>query len=67
LCAADILKNAPSLEKQEEFIQKVIKTGHESPLEHVSFTFSAQGISRALTHQLVRHRIASFSRFLQLF
>ena len=36
--------------------------GHESPLEHVSFTFAVEGVSRALSHQLVRHRIASYSQ-----
>lgn len=36
--------------------------GHESPIEHVSFTFSIEGISRACSHQVVRHRIASFSQ-----
>lgn len=51
-----------NLEKQEEFIKKVVKSGHESPLEHVKFTFAIEGISRALTHQLVRHRLASYSQ-----
>jgi len=36
--------------------------GHHSVLEHVSFTFAIEGISRVTTHQLVRHRIASFSQ-----
>jgi len=36
--------------------------GHESPIEHISFTFGVEGISRSLTHQLVRHRIASYSQ-----
>jgi thymidylate synthase (FAD) len=36
--------------------------GHQSPFEHVSFTFAIEGISRSLTHQLVRHRIASYSQ-----
>ena len=36
--------------------------GHESPIEHVSFTFGVEGISRACSHQLVRHRIASYSQ-----
>jgi len=53
--------NVP-LAKQEEFIAKVLASGHESPLEHVSFTFAVEGISRALSHQLVRHRIASYSQ-----
>lgn len=45
-----------------EFINKLISLGHESPLEHVSFTFAVDGISRACSHQLVRHRIASYSQ-----
>jgi len=49
-------------DKQEEFIKKVIKLGHESPLEHVKFTFAIEGVSRSLTHQLVRYRIASYSQ-----
>ena len=36
-----------------------MEMGHESPLEHVTFTFAIEGVSRTLTHQLVRHRIAS--------
>ena len=36
--------------------------GHESPLEHISFTFAVEGISRACSHQLVRHRLASYSQ-----
>jgi len=48
--------------KQEEFLTKLISSGHMSPLEHVSFTFAIEGISRACTHQLVRHRLASFSQ-----
>ncbi len=51
-----------SPEKQAEFVEQVVASGHVSPVEHVSFTFAAQGISRALTHQLVRHRIASYSQ-----
>lgn len=46
----------------EKFIDKLKGMGHESPLEHVSFTFAIEGISRVLTHQLVRHRIASYSQ-----
>jgi thymidylate synthase (FAD) len=48
--------------KQEDFIRKVVASGHESPLEHVKFTFAIEGVSRALTHQLVRHRVASYSQ-----
>lgn len=45
-----------------EFIRKLIKNGHESPLEHASATFLIDGISRACSHQIVRHRLASFSQ-----
>lgn len=48
--------------KIDKFINKLIDLGHESPLEHVSFTFGIEGISRACSHQLVRHRIASYSQ-----
>lgn len=45
-----------------KLIRKVIRSGHLSCLEHVSFTFAIEGISRACSHQLVRHRLASFSQ-----
>ena len=48
--------------KKEEFIKKIIQSGHESPLEHVSFSIAVEGISRACSHQLVRHRLASYSQ-----
>ncbi len=44
------------------FLEKILSLGHHSVLEHVSFTFGIEGISRVTTHQLVRHRIASFSQ-----
>ena len=56
---ADGLKDSA---KQEEFVRQVVSSGHESPLEHVKFTFAIEGVSRALTHQLVRHRVASYSQ-----
>lgn len=49
-------------EKVDKFIDKLTSLGHESPLEHVTFTFGIEGISRACSHQLVRHRIASYSQ-----
>ncbi|HAE43184.1 MAG TPA: FAD-dependent thymidylate synthase, partial [Clostridiales bacterium] len=49
-------------EKAESFIKMLMKLGHQSPVEHVSFTFAIEGVSRTLTHQLVRHRIASYSQ-----
>jgi len=61
--AGDIFSNDQvSLEKKEQFVKNIVASGHESPLEHVKFTFAIEGVSRALTHQLVRHRIASFSQ-----
>lgn len=49
-------------EKTATFIEKLASLHHESPLEHISFTFGIEGVSRVLTHQLVRHRIASYSQ-----
>ena len=43
-------------------VGKIMAMGHTSTLEHVSFTFAIEGVSRVLTHQLVRHRIASYSQ-----
>lgn len=43
-------------------VSKIMSMGHSSTLEHVSFTFAVEGVSRVLTHQLVRHRIASYSQ-----
>ena len=49
-------------ENIDKFLNMLINIGHESPLEHSSFTFAVEGISRACSHQIVRHRIASFSQ-----
>lgn len=49
-------------EKIANFVRKLSSMGHLSPFEHVSFQFSIDGVSRALSHQLVRHRIASYSQ-----
>lgn len=49
-------------EKTADFIDMLVSVGHESVMEHVSFTFGIEGISRACSHQLVRHRIASYSQ-----
>ena len=49
-------------EKIEEFVNHLADIGHESPFEHASFTFAIEGISRVTTHQLVRHRLASYSQ-----
>ena len=49
-------------EVQADFVAKILESGHDSPVEHVSFTFAVEGISRACSHQIVRHRIASYSQ-----
>jgi len=45
-----------------EFVHKLMQMGHTSPIEHAVFTFFIEGVSRAMTHQLVRHRLASYSQ-----
>lgn len=49
-------------ENPEKVLGRIVGMGHHSVIEHATFTFSVEGVSRALTHQLVRHRIASFSQ-----
>jgi thymidylate synthase (FAD) len=49
-------------DRKAAFIREMMRFGHDSPLEHVKFTFAVEGVSRALTHQLVRHRVASYSQ-----
>lgn len=50
-----------SSKDQSDFIRKLMDMGHESVMEHASFTFGVEGVSRVLLAQLTRHRIASFS------
>jgi thymidylate synthase (FAD) len=45
-----------------KFVTRLLEMGHLSPVEHASFTFGVEGISRACSHQLVRHRLASYSQ-----
>ena len=51
-----------NMETAKRIIKRVTGYGHVSVIEHASFTFSIEGVSRAMTHQLVRHRIASFTQ-----
>ncbi|MGK2944123.1 MAG: FAD-dependent thymidylate synthase [Desulfuromonadales bacterium] len=65
LCYSDssiekLLGQAP--QQAAKLLQKILQLGHFSVLEHASFTFGIEGISRACSHQLVRHRVASFSQ-----
>ena len=55
------LKEKISNKDQSVFIDKLMNMGHESVLEHASFTFGIEGVSRVLLAQLTRHRLASFS------
>lgn len=57
-----LLSGEISKDKQNKLIENILESGHDSPIEHVSFSFAVSGISRALSHQLVRHRIASYSQ-----
>ncbi len=65
LCYSDAdisaLKEGVQEKDQEKFLNKLIDMGHFTPLEHVSFTFGIEGVSRSLLAQITRHRIASFS------
>ena len=61
-CGAEELEQKMTDDQVEKLVQKIISLGHASTLEHVTFTFAIEGISRVLTHQLVRHRIASYSQ-----
>ena len=55
------LFDALTPEKTTAFIEHLASLGHESPIEHVSFTFGIEGVSRALLAQITRHRLASYS------
>lgn len=52
----------PTRTDYEKLLNHLFKSGHHSVFEHLSFTFAVSGITRQTTHQLVRHRIASFSQ-----
>ena len=60
-CTIDELKAKQTPEEVSAFIERLANMGHESPLEHVSFTFAIEGVSRITEQQLTRHRIASYS------
>lgn len=62
-CASTCYDSIPKgLDKARKMIQAIIKSGHESCIEHASVTFELSGISRVVTHELVRHRLASYSQ-----
>ena len=57
-----LLRGEISRERQADFVRQIMESGHGSPVEHVSFSFAVSGVSRAFSHQLVRHRLASYSQ-----
>ncbi len=57
----DDICEALTEEKTAQFVDMLAEIGHESPIEHASFTFGVEGVSRSLLAQLTRHRIASYS------
>ena len=57
----EIMENLTE-ENTSKFLNMLMSLGHQSPIEHVNFTFGVEGVSRSLSHQLVRHRIASYSQ-----
>ena len=59
---AEQLVEKMNSEQIAKLVAKIVAMGHLSTLEHVTFTFAIEGVSRVLTHQLVRHRIASYSQ-----
>ncbi len=59
--AAELMETMPE-ERVRSVLSTIMSSGHFSTLEHASYTFAVDGVSRALTHQLVRHRLASFNQ-----
>ena len=57
----DNLTERVEKQDQTEFCSRILQMGHESVMEHASFTFGVEGVSRVLLAQLTRHRLASFS------
>ncbi|MFA4885245.1 MAG: FAD-dependent thymidylate synthase [Desulfotomaculaceae bacterium] len=55
------LKKGIEARNQEPFLERLMEFSHLSPIEHASFTFGIEGVSRSLLAQITRHRIASFS------
>ena len=59
--AKELMETMPP-ERVASVLTTIMRSGHFSTLEHASYTFAVDGVSRALTHQLVRHRLASFNQ-----
>ena len=59
--ATELMETMPE-DRVRSVLSTIMRSGHFSTLEHASYTFAIDGVSRALTHQLVRHRLASFNQ-----
>ncbi len=59
--AAELMEAMPE-EAQRKILRTIMTSGHFSALEHAAYTFAIDGVSRAMTHQLVRHRLASYNQ-----
>lgn len=59
---AAVLLEAMKIVEVQKVLKRIIESGHFSALEHASYTFAIDGVSRAMTHQLVRHRLASYNQ-----
>ncbi|MDR3230338.1 MAG: FAD-dependent thymidylate synthase [Synergistaceae bacterium] len=66
LCYSDVtvssLLEREAAKLSEGLLAELWRSGHHSPFEHASFTFGVDGLSRVASHQLVRHRLASYSQ-----
>jgi thymidylate synthase (FAD) len=66
LCYAPVsaaeLQHEMSDDEVAKLVRILVRSGHHSALEHASFTFAVDGVSRACTHQIVRHRLASYNQ-----
>lgn len=61
-CGVEQIRQKSGRAEAVRLIRHLRQVGHLSPFEHAAFTFGIEGVSRALSHQLVRHRIASYSQ-----
>lgn len=66
-CYQSFHKPNPATEANEDYIANILRQKHESVLEHATATFYIEGVSRALTHELIRHRHLSYSQLSQRF
>lgn len=66
-CYQSFHKPNSATRKNSDYIANIVAQGHHSVLEHASATFYIEGVSRALTHELIRHRHLSFSELSQRF